>query len=447
MYETLRRNALASFVVLALAVSVLASPVAWAQYGGSISAPSGVTFYGTCSNETAGLFFVVGRSSTYSGVVYKVSSLSSSGLQLFSGYSGKHGAEFYACSIVYESINGRNLLVVGGVDYQAAPPNNPYGAIVVYDASTGNMITGTAFFYTGGVKPVIRDIVAINASIVGGLSNTIYVYFLFDSGTYVYVGRLNLTVSTDGRISYSLSPAIAVTSSGRGYGLTWHSYFVDRIGVLWSDSTGLYLNVYTINSDGALTPSKTITIVSPWSGANAAEAARTNPKALGCLIAAGDKVYFVNGTSFSLSDEYYPVSGVGSNTSYAALYAYDHSSGREALYIFTYDGSYIYIFAVDLAGNKTAFIDKVAPIGISTPAGYGDPSLVWVDNSLNIVSKGTSGARPYMVYTTGDKIVYYDLSRGGLTPFPVPEPWAVGLVSLTIAMVALWASRRHRPEG
>jgi len=446
MYETLRRNALASFMALALVASVLASLIAWAQYGGSISVPN-VTFYGTCSNETAGLLFVVGRNSAYHGVVYRVSSLSGSGLQLFAEYSGSKnfGAEFYGCSIVYDSINNRNLLVVGGVDYQAANQNNPQGLIVVYNADASaptTAVASTAFTFTGGVKPVIRDIVAINASIVGGPSGIIYVYYLSVSGTYVVIGEVNLTVS-GGSISLSTPSGILVSSSGNGYGLTWHPYFGNRVGVLWSNSTGLYLNVYNIASSGDLTPVKTITIASPWSGANAAEVARTNPNAPGCLIAAGGNVYFVDGRSLSLSGSY-PISGVGSNTSYAALYYYE--SGREALYIFTYDSSKTYIFAVDLVSSNTAFIDTVASI-TSTPTGYGDPSLVWVDNSLNIVGKGTPGARPYMVYTAGNRILYYDLSRGGSTPFPIPEPWTVGLASLTVALVVLWASRRHRPEG
>jgi len=185
MYKTLRRNAVALFAMLALVVSALASLIAWAQYGGSISVPSGVTFYGTCSNETAGLLFVVGRNSAYHGVVYRVSSLSVSGLQLFSEYSGKQGAEFYGCSIVYDSINNRNLLVVGGVDYQAANRNNPYGLIIVYDASNPNVNASITFDYKGGYTPVVHDVIAINASIVGGPSNTIYVYYLSVSGTYV----------------------------------------------------------------------------------------------------------------------------------------------------------------------------------------------------------------------------------------------------------------------
>jgi len=446
MYETLRRNALASFMALALVVSALASLIAWAQYGGSIIAPSGVTFYGTCSNETAGLLFVVGRNSAYHGVVYRVSSLSGSGLQSFAEYSETNpnfaGAEFYGCSIVYDSINNRNLLVVGGTRYQGSL-NNPQGLIVVYNADASaptTAVASTAFTFTGGVKPVIRDIVAINASIVGGPSNTIYIYFLFDSGSSIYVGRASLTGT-----SISILSLYTITGSGKGYGITWHPYFRNRIGVLWSNSTGLYLNVYNITSSGDLTPVKTITIVSPWSGANAAEAARTNPNAPGCLIAAGNTVYFVNGKSLSLSGSY-SISGVGSNTSYAALYYYDQASRREALYIFTYDTSKTYIFAVDPVGGNTAFIDTVASI-TSTPTGYGDPSLVWVDNSLNIVGKGASGARPYMVYTAGDRILYYDLSRGGSTPFPIPEPWTVGLASLTVALVVLWASRRHRSGG
>jgi len=111
----------------------------------------------------------------------------------------------------------------------------------------------------------------------------------------------------------------------------------------------------------------------------------------------------VNGTSLSLVEDYtITISGFGTNTSYTALYSYE--PGREALYIFANDNSHIYIFAVDLVGRNTAFIDRVASIGTNTPTGYGDPSLVWVDNSLNIVQK-ESGACPYMVYTTGDKIV------------------------------------------
>jgi len=152
MYKALWCNALALFVALALVVSALASLVAWAQYGGSIIAPSGVTFYGTCSNETADLLFVVGTNTTNNhGVVYRVSSLSVSGLQLFAEYSGSKnfGAEFYGCSIVYDSINNRNLLVVGGVDYRVANQNNPYGLIIVYDASNPNMDASITFDYKG----------------------------------------------------------------------------------------------------------------------------------------------------------------------------------------------------------------------------------------------------------------------------------------------------------
>jgi len=199
---------------------------------------------------------------------------------------------------------------------------------------------------------------------------------------------------------------------------------VNRLGVLWSNSTGLYLSVYNITSSGALTPVKTIIIASPWSGANAAEAARVNPSTPGWLIAAGDKVYFVDGRSLTLSG-YYPISGASSYTSYAALYSYDDWSGRDTLYVFANDTSQTYVFAVDLAGNKTVFVDTVAT---GTSQGYGDPSLVWVYNGLDIVRKGTPGARPYMFYTTSNgRITYYDLSRGGSMPFPIPEPWIVGL--------------------
>jgi len=444
----MRHNTIALFAILTLVVSALASLVSWAQpYGGSISAPSGVTFYGTCSNETAGLLFVVGTNTTnHHGVVYRVSSLTSSGLQLFKEYSETSsnfaGAEFYGCSIVYDSINNRNLLVVGGTRYQGGL-NNPRAFIIVYDASNPSRYASITTS-TSSEKLIIRDIAAIDASIVGGSSGTIYVYFLSVIGTSVVVGTASFTVDNNGGISSGSYSITTITSTGDGYGLTWHPYFGNKIGVLWAGGGKLYLNVYNIGSNGALASPTTIEIVHSWSGARAAEAARINPSAPGWLIAAGDKVYFVDGRSLSLSGSY-SISGVGSNTSYAALYSYDGSSGREALYIFASDGSDTYIFAVDLVGGNTAFIDKVAS-GV-VPTGYGDPSLVWVDNSLKIVPKGASGARPYMVYTASGNIIYYDLSRGGLTPFPIPEPWTVGLASLTVALVVLWASRRHRSEG
>jgi len=55
---------------------------------------------------------------------------------------------------------------------------------------------------------------------------------------------------------------------------------------------------------------------------------------------------------------------------------------------------------------------------------------------MNIVPSGSS--RPYMVYTTiggvsTSYLIYYDLTRGGTVPFPIPEASLLVVVGVVVA--------------
>ena len=74
--------------------------------------------------------------------------------------------------------------------------------------------------------------------------------------------------------------------------------------------------------------------------------------------------------------------------------------------------------------------------------GYGDAYIVWVDpGTMNIVPSGSSS--PYMVYTVTDSrstsyLIYYDLTRGGSLPYPVPEaPLLVAIGTIIAAGIAI----------
>lgn len=72
-----------SLGILVVAALLLTLPAALLaaegpSYGGKIDV-TGVTFYGVCSNEAAGLLFAVGNTSN-SGVVYKVNSFTTNSL-------------------------------------------------------------------------------------------------------------------------------------------------------------------------------------------------------------------------------------------------------------------------------------------------------------------------------------------------------------------------------
>lgn len=189
--------------------------------------------------------------------------------------------------------------------------------------------------YSPGVgvgKLDIKDVDVVNASIVGGPANMFYVYMLsVTTVSGVQVVFVNATVNAS--ISITGVTEYPVSSSPNGYGLSWHPGFEDKIGVVWSNNTGLYLTVFQINSDGSLTWKGDYKIAD--TSARAAEAPYTGSMySPGFPIAASDgRIYYFNGTSLNV-EEWITLPYWGSKSASAMVFVAE--GGREAAYMLVY---------------------------------------------------------------------------------------------------------------
>jgi hypothetical protein len=193
------------------------------------------------------------------------------------------------------------------------------------------------------------------------------------------------------------------------------------------------LSVYSVSS-GSPASEQRVTIVTSFTGAWASVTSYSD----GFLVAASGTIYrvYLDGTTWKSETL---VNNVFSGDAYAMLVA--EKNGAKAAYVFTQVNTAISISAIDLVNNRIAYTSSVANVG-QAMEGYGDAYIIWVDpNNNDVVSSTTPNARPYMVYIVTSSApssyaIYYDLSRGGTTPYPVPEPWLISIVVIIVSIIS-----------
>jgi hypothetical protein len=407
------RNITYTMTLLTLLLLALNTATANAQ-GGSIQAPR-VTLHSVCGDSSQGLLYAVGND-TKNGLIYRITKLTSNGYELFVNQSPQiHGRDyvrlrFYACKVVDDY-----LFVVG-----ETLKNDWDGSIIVYSISKGTSVAEKSY----NIRRVSVRFIDVEVSKVG---NTYYIYALL-----ITTGKKNnirIAYASFSGTSLGTISNVAI-GTGSGYEITLYGNY---LGVLWKSGSNLYLSVYSVSS-GSPASGQTVTIVTSFTGARAAEAAYSD----GFLVAASGTIYrvYLDGTTWNSKTL---VNNVFSGDAYAMLVA--EENGAKAAYVFTQVNTAISISAIDLVNNRIAYTSSVANVG-QAMEGYGDATVAWVDpNNNNVVSSTTPNARPYMVYTVTSSapssyVIYYDLSRGGTTPYPVPEPWLTNIVVIIVSIIS-----------
>jgi len=406
-----------TILALLSAVSTVAVATGSTTYGGTVPAPSGVILHSVCGDSSRGLLFAVGTDGT-NGVIYRIDNLTSKGYVKLVGYKPGWASSFtfYACEVV------DSYLFATGV-------GDSRSTFAVYEITAEKKLNQLNVAHT----PSPKGSVAFRDADIKKVGSTYYIYALSvaDSSVVLYY-----TSFTEGSLGVISSVTIG---SGDGYGASiWGNY----LGVLWRDtSNNLVLTVFDVSAGTPIT-GRDVDVVQGFTGARAAEAAYSG----GFLVAANGnlfRVYF-DGSAWVLDTEF-TISGVFYGYAYAMLVA--EEGGAVGAYTLTQVNTAISISAVDVVRRSIAYVDSVVDIGQSMK-GFGDAYVVWVDPSTgNVVVPGYPGSRPYMVYTTvagaSSSLIYYDLTRGGVLPYPVPEPWFVSLAVLasTATAVALIVRR------
>ena len=391
-------------------------------YGGTVPAPSGVILHSVCGDSSRELLFAVGTAvgtNGADGVIYRIDNLTAKGyvelVRYKPGWPYLLTYSFYACEVVDSYLFAT---AVGG----------NRSTFAVYEITAEKKLNRLNVTHT---PP--KATVAFRDADVKKVDSTYYIYALSVAGTSVVLYYTSLTGVSFGKIS-------SVTiGNGYGYGASiWGNY----LGVLWRDtSNNLVLTVFDVSA-GTPSARRDVVVVQDFTGARAAEAAYSG----GFLVAANGNLFRVYsyGSAWVLDTEF-TISGVFYGDAYAMLVT--EEGGAVGAYILTQVNTAINISAVDVVRRSIAYVDSVVDVEQSME-GFGDAYVVWVDPSTgNVVVPGYPGSRPYMVYTTvagaSSSLIYYDLTRGGVLPYPVPEPWFVSLAVLasTATAVALIVRR------
>ena len=393
------------------------------QYGGSVQAPSGVVLHSVCGDATRGLLFAVGTDGT-NGVIYRVDNLTEGGFVGPTQYKPGWASyiTFYACEVV-----DNYLFVVG--EGQHKTQGVIQSVIVVYNITQQKTLSYVNGINTGvGLGTVkFRDVD------VKKMDSKYYIYTLSIVDSKIGLYYTSFTKRALGRIN-----SVSIGTGGDGYGVSiWGNY----LGLLWKDAYGnLKLEVFDISSGAPTTSRQTVTVLESFAGIRASEAAYSE----GFLVAVAGKLYrvYLSGGNWT-AEEFVEFNdpNVAECNPYAMLVA-EHS-GAKAAYIFSQTlppNIRMCFIAVDLVG-KGVITDSLTILQLPME-GYGDAYIVWVDSeTMNIVPSGNS--HPYMVYTITDGVstsylIYYDLTRGGSLPYPVPEaPLLVAIGTIVAAGIAI----------
>lgn len=421
-------------ILAILTLLILATMSVRASGYGSFTQISGASLlHGVCGDEAKGWLLVVGRGTNNYGVVYNITDLDSSPTSpLLSIDPGIFGPQYnimtiYACVITQHNSNVYLLWLAGAITTRGGQQSK--GVVLVYSIpSTGEMLTPLGNASTAqDIDQLlsIRDFIVVRNS---SNLNTYHVYALSVLGTSVNLVRINATINIGGNPPVSFSDFVMDTiGSGDGYGITY-SPFYNRFGVLWKSGNNLSLRVYQGVDTGMPMGITQIDISTSFTGNRAAEAAYSE----GCLIAAEGKIYKVSASDLSVSTL---IDNAFSGDAYAMLIS--EREGRSAAYMYAVFDDAISIYAYDLSRPSPAYNDTVTS-GVSM-SGFGDAFITWanpVDKKVNPQGSGN----PYMVYTAGNGVIYYDLTRGGSIPYPIPEP---GVLITLVVVVSLLVSVKH----
>lgn len=367
--------------------------------------PSGVTIYSFCESTSQGLLFAVGTNGTH-GLIYRITDLDffpttpiiiqSPGKQ-YDSYS------FHTCEVV------SNYLFVVGKGVKRGGPRD--GLIFVYNISNPSSPTLLASRKTTTEtnELVYRDVE------VKLISNTYYIYALsvLSDGTT----RLDYAPFSGNTIGNPSSSTICTSTGCDGYGI---SIYGDHLGVLWRSGDNLYLSIYGI-ATGAPLYQQQVSILSGFTSSWASVASYSG----GFLVATRGNFYRVYFDGLTWCVEML-VENAFSGNAYAVLVV--EKSSAIATYVLSQSESTVYISAIDLVKKSVAYVDTVTTASLSS---YGDATVIWVDSGTKeIVSEGVQGARPFIVHGAGNSLAYYDLTRGGGFPYPVPEPWLISLATI-----------------
>jgi len=366
--------------------------------------PSGVTIYSFCESTSQGLLFVVGTNGTH-GLIYRITDLDffpttpiiiqSPGKQ-YDSYS------FHTCEVV------SNYLFVVGEGVKKGEPRD--GLIFVYSISNPSSPTLLASRKTTTEtnELVYRDVE------VKLISNTYHIYALsvLSDGTT----RLDNATFSGNTIDNPSSSTICTSTGCDGYGI---SIYGDHLGVLWRSGGNLYLSIYGIATGAPLYPQQ-VSILSGFTSSWASVASYSG----GFLVATRGNFYRVYFDGLTWCVEML-VENAFSGNAYAVLVV--EKSSAIATYVLSQSESTVYISAIDLVKKSVAYVDTVTTASLSS---YGDATVIWVDSNNKIVSSETPSARPVMLCGAIGSLVYYDLTRGGGFPYPVPEPWLISLATI-----------------
>ena len=390
-----------------------------ASYGGSAQAPSGVTIYSFCGSTSQGLLFAVGTNGTH-GLIYRITDLDSfPTTPIITQPPGKQydSYSFHTCEVV-----GDYLFAVGEGVKKGKPRD---GLIFVYSISNPSSPTLLASRKTAtetDIGLVYRDVE------VKLISDTYYIYTLsvLSDGTTI----LDYAPFSESTIGNPSSSTICSGAGCNGYGI---SMYGDYLGVLWRGSfNNLYLSIYSVSS-GSPVFSQRVTVLQGFTSGWASVASYSK----GFLVVAEGGIYRVY---FSNSEWVVEVlvENAFSGNAYAVLVA--ENSSAIATYVLSQASTDIYISAVDLVKKSVAYVDTVTTTSLSN---YGDATVIWVDSNNKIVSSETPSARPVMLCGAIDSLVYYDLTRGGGFPYPVPEPWLTSLAVVIVTAVFMAITLRR----
>jgi len=398
-----------------------------AQYGGSVIAPSNVYIRGVCGDASRGILYVLGTyysAGTYYGAVFRVINLTTWSIVAYYDPSN-YGPGFktgyaHACEIV------DNYLFLVGSAYKSETTLNQFaGLIRVYDISNPDSPSLLDGVYGSNLWFVDVEVRRVDS--------TYYVYVLSDILPSPYNTTIGYITFTGGQLSTTLYYTTLCYNSINcfGYGMSLgRGSYSDHLAVSYRDANN-NLNTVVVNLTSGL--GRVVQLVANYIDTKAPVDSYSG----GFLVAAGGNFYRVYLSGGSWTSEAYMTS-VYSGLANSMVVSEESGAGPGA-YVFSNVSTSIYVTAVDLVSKRVAYTEAFTSMGSTEyfySHHYGDPVVVWIDSSGNIVPAGTSGARPYMVDVyTSTRLVYYDLTRGGSLPYPIPEPWLVVLGVLVPVIV------------
>jgi hypothetical protein len=407
-----------------------------AQYGGSIIAPSNVYIFGVCGDASRGVLYVLGTyyyAGIYYAVVFRLIDLTT--WSIVASFNPTVINNFrvgiaHACEIV------DNYLFLVGSAYNSTTTLDQFaGLILVYDISnpdSPSFLSGVYVYNWWFIDIEVRRV-----------DTTYYVYVLSDILPSPYNTTLAYTTFTGGQLSTTIYYTTLCYNSTNclGYGMSLgRGSYSDHLAVPYRDANA-NLNTVVFNLTSGV--GEIVQLVANYGDTRAPVDSYSG----GFLVAAGGNFYRVYLSGGSWTSETYMTSVYSGPAN--SMVVSEESGAAIGAYVFSNVSTSIYVTAVDLVSKRVAYTEAFTSMD-STESLYfydfGDPVVVWIDSSGNIVPAGTSGARPHMVDVyTSTRLVYYDLTQGGSLPYPIPEPWLV-VLGVIVPVIVFVVVKTHRHD-